>query len=97
MQVTSSDEALLVVLPPVTVEQEQTVNFPIELNNLEILADKTSISVELFVVCTKTGQKQTVAVSVKLIGQTPDEYKSGECKSAVQFSSIFQISCENQE
>ena len=74
---TSSDEALLEVLSPVINEQEQTIHFPVALNNLEILAEKTSILAELLVVCSKTRQKQTVAVSVKLIGQTADEYKSG--------------------
>ncbi|KAI0234236.1 Nuclear pore membrane glycoprotein 210 [Lamellibrachia satsuma] len=77
LKVTSSDEALLEVLSPVVNEQEQTIHFPVALNNLEILAEKTSISAELLVVCSKTRQKQTVAVSVKLIGQTADEYKSG--------------------
>ena len=77
-QVTPSDEALLMVLPPVVNEQEHTIHFPIALNNLELLAERTLISAELTVMCTKTGQKQTVPVTVKLIGQTPDEYKSGE-------------------
>ncbi|XP_076471495.1 nuclear pore membrane glycoprotein 210-like [Babylonia areolata] len=98
IQVTSSDPTLVEVMTPETDPQSgAVVLYPVRLRDSLTLWEKEQLDLHVELANQRTGQKQRVPVSIKLIGQKPDIPRLGQYRQDVGWGYLLRSTLHNYQ
>lgn len=97
IQVTASDTMLLDILTPETDPQSGAVLYPVRLRDSLTLWEREQLDLTVELVSAKTGQKHSVPVHIKLLGQKPDIPRLSQYRPDVGWGYLLRSTLHNYQ